>query len=707
MKKFTKENAGEWGTDKLSYKYKKDTPGQSSNGKTMKEKQSDTNLDIKSLEKLIKSPSPRMVKMYGKSKYIDMLKKKLAKLKEEKEDFEPHMMYDPKTGKARKANSHDDHLRLKKMGYSHEKPTEVEEADGCWDGFKKVGMKKKGDKTVPNCVPEENIEEATELYKKGKIALTKFAMGKGKGAGLQINYGTKFIQVPEKDIKQLAQGITYVTKSVPQFKEETEIEEGFYADDMSPKEKKRLNSIYKEMDKVDVKIDAAIKKGDAKTVDKLGKEKQKLTMQVVNFFKEDVELEEAIKFWTVTITKKAGKLFKGQTVDVKARNSAEAIKKGIKQMKGNPALIPGGSVDAVLGESRNMDFEKANELTYDEYDEVKNFRNFNKKDWKRNVIQKKYVRIKKVKESINLEEAKGSVIAQVKAIVANKQASKIGGKMIDMQTASFISQIYDKVSSTIKKKMEKDNIGNLVKIAQKVMAKESTDIEENIGVKDGRRVVVKALTKPAALRLKKKLRNKFSSWDTSIDKDGLSMIVPNEKPIVRYIKQQPEVDTIGESTEIHENKETESELQEAAPFKSLEQKWLATKGDEKKQGKLIKKHSLKPIISKVRPGAVKLGVLNDLNAKGSNNATAAGLDADGELIFVTNNPTKIYYAKKGSKRPKGLELEDVDLDALRLQRMVEVAVGSKDNAFIIEAGVDLTWSPSMIQKEYKKYLGNS
>jgi hypothetical protein len=62
-------------------------------------------------------------------------------------------------------------------------------------------------------------------------------------------------------------------------------------------------------------------------------------------------IEEATKFWTVTITKKAGKLFKGQTVDVKARNSAEAIKKGIKQMKGNPALVPSDSVDAVLGES--------------------------------------------------------------------------------------------------------------------------------------------------------------------------------------------------------------------------------------------------------------------------------------------------------------------------------------------------------------------
>ena len=63
------------------------------------------------------------------------------------------------------------------------------------------------------------------------------------------------------------------------------------------------------------------------------------------------ELEEAMKFWTVTITKKAGKLFKGQTVDVKASNSAEAIKKGITQMKGNPALVPSDSVDAVLSES--------------------------------------------------------------------------------------------------------------------------------------------------------------------------------------------------------------------------------------------------------------------------------------------------------------------------------------------------------------------
>jgi len=31
------------------------------------------------------------------------------------------------------------------------------EADGCWDGYKKAGMKKKGKKLVPNCVPEAKL----------------------------------------------------------------------------------------------------------------------------------------------------------------------------------------------------------------------------------------------------------------------------------------------------------------------------------------------------------------------------------------------------------------------------------------------------------------------------------------------------------------------------------------------------------------------
>ena len=37
--------------------------------------------------------------------------------------------------------------------------------EACWVGYKKVGMKKKGDKMVPNCVPEETIKEEDDPNK--------------------------------------------------------------------------------------------------------------------------------------------------------------------------------------------------------------------------------------------------------------------------------------------------------------------------------------------------------------------------------------------------------------------------------------------------------------------------------------------------------------------------------------------------------------
>jgi hypothetical protein len=46
---------------------------------------------------------------------------------DEAEDFKPHKMYDPETGEAHDAKTMEDHLRMKKMGYSHEKP-KVEES---------------------------------------------------------------------------------------------------------------------------------------------------------------------------------------------------------------------------------------------------------------------------------------------------------------------------------------------------------------------------------------------------------------------------------------------------------------------------------------------------------------------------------------------------------------------------------------------------
>lgn len=46
------------------------------------------------------------------------------------EDFKPHMMYHPETGDAQKALTHEDHLRLQKMGYVHQPPSLSKEAEG-------------------------------------------------------------------------------------------------------------------------------------------------------------------------------------------------------------------------------------------------------------------------------------------------------------------------------------------------------------------------------------------------------------------------------------------------------------------------------------------------------------------------------------------------------------------------------------------------
>ena len=80
----------------------------------------------------------------------------------------------------------------------------VREGDGdpCWDTHKQVGMKKKGGKMVPNCVPKEEVEQVDELYK-GKHGQTekqyadsrspggKMVSGDSKGSGAEYTHGRR------------------------------------------------------------------------------------------------------------------------------------------------------------------------------------------------------------------------------------------------------------------------------------------------------------------------------------------------------------------------------------------------------------------------------------------------------------------------------------------------------------------------------------
>ena len=70
------------------------------------------------------------------------------------------MMY--KDGDSEKAKTYDRHMELKKMGFNHEGPFKMNysplqkkkglDGKACWKGYTLRGTKKKGNKTVDNCV---------------------------------------------------------------------------------------------------------------------------------------------------------------------------------------------------------------------------------------------------------------------------------------------------------------------------------------------------------------------------------------------------------------------------------------------------------------------------------------------------------------------------------------------------------------------------
>ena len=85
---------------------------------------------------------------------------------DEADDFKPHMMYDPKTGKGYKADTMDDHLRMKKMGYTHDAPkTEEVEVDEAYeigtDEYRKYASDLTPGETDPEWVQARDFKVAS------------------------------------------------------------------------------------------------------------------------------------------------------------------------------------------------------------------------------------------------------------------------------------------------------------------------------------------------------------------------------------------------------------------------------------------------------------------------------------------------------------------------------------------------------------------
>jgi hypothetical protein len=82
------------------------------------------------------------------------------RLRNESKDFKPHMMYDPETGEEYKAEKPEDHERMSKLGYVHEKPESVDEAR----------FVKSYDKRLDNA---KTKKEVLKLYPKAKFFVGK------------------------------------------------------------------------------------------------------------------------------------------------------------------------------------------------------------------------------------------------------------------------------------------------------------------------------------------------------------------------------------------------------------------------------------------------------------------------------------------------------------------------------------------------------
>ena len=92
----------------------------------------------------------------------------------EADDFKPHMMYDPKTGKGYKANTMDDHLRMKKMGYDHEAPKKEEVERKT---FSQKVVESISDFNVESLLAEDNVDVLRSIVKRKSAKPIKFKDG--------------------------------------------------------------------------------------------------------------------------------------------------------------------------------------------------------------------------------------------------------------------------------------------------------------------------------------------------------------------------------------------------------------------------------------------------------------------------------------------------------------------------------------------------
>ena len=73
--------------------------------------------------------------------------------------------------------------------------------EACWSGFKQVGMKKKGKKLVPNCVPEEEQKEDAPANAAGGGGVAGIGVGADGEPGIRPDAANKYKKKNKDEFK--------------------------------------------------------------------------------------------------------------------------------------------------------------------------------------------------------------------------------------------------------------------------------------------------------------------------------------------------------------------------------------------------------------------------------------------------------------------------------------------------------------------------
>ena len=121
--------------------------------------------------------------------------------------------------------------------------TPMTEDDPCWKNYKQIGMKKKGGKDVPNCVPKESVTFNDLVHNESKVS-NVFK----KIKGLTKDQVKALQSIPAAQMQVIAQQLSALVMS-----------ESTLTEALSPKDKKVIDAFYDGKDMVGKSV---IAKGD-------------------------------------------------------------------------------------------------------------------------------------------------------------------------------------------------------------------------------------------------------------------------------------------------------------------------------------------------------------------------------------------------------------------------------------------------------------